>query len=174
MTIFDQAVVSVKARGFHDPAAVPDWMGEPLMMTQFARLSEEVGEVARSLRKGGDDLAEELADVVIVAAQMAHIVGVDLHNAIAAKLTADEMRGHLHNGTTGPVDLLQTGGLIGKALPGNVKRCDCGEDFRGFGDLCDLCRESPALYDEHTVRPGVITWGTTAAMLDPDTPGVTP
>lgn len=146
MTIFNRAVASVQARGFHAPDSIPDWMGEPLMMAQFARLSEEVGEVARSLRKGGDDLAEELADVVIVAAQMARLIGVDLEQAIAAKLTADEKRGHLHNGTTSPVDLLQTGGLIGKALPGNVKRCDCGEDFRGFGDLCDLCRESPAKY----------------------------
>lgn len=140
MTIFDQAVVSVKARGFHDPAAVPDWMGEPLMMAQFARLTEEVGEVARSLRKGGDTLPEELADVVIVAAQMAHIVGVDLHQAIADKLTADEMRGRLHNGhvvkrnghVVKRIQLVEVGGMIAQGLA-----------------------------DEHTVRPGAVAWDAT-------------
>ncbi len=145
MTIFERAVSSVKARGFHAPASIPDWMGEPLMMAQYARLAEEVGEVARSLRKGGDTLAEELADVVIVAAQMAHLINVDLEKAIAAKLTADESRGHLHNGhITKRIQLTEVDGMIAQAI----------------SDLSE----------EHTVRPGTLTLGTIAAMLDPDTP----
>ncbi len=145
MTIFTRAVSSVKARGFHAPASIPDWMGEPLMMAQYARLAEEVGEVARSLRKGGDTLAEELADVVIVAAQMAHLINVDLEQAITAKLTADEIRGYLHNGhITQRIALTEVDGMIAQAL----------------SDLSE----------EHTVRPGTLTLGTIAAMLDPDTP----
>jgi len=142
MTIFDRAVASVQARGFHDAASIPEWMGEPLMMAQFARLTEEVGEVARSLRKGGDTLAEELADVVIVAAQMAHLLGVDLETTITAKLASDEQRGHLHGQHNHRrIHLTEVGVLIAQALS-----------------------------DEHTVRPNTVTLGIAAAMLDPDTP----
>lgn len=160
MTIFDRAVSSVKARGFHAPASIPDWMGEPLMMAQYARLAEEVGEVARSLRKGGDTLAEELADVVIVAAQMAHLINVDLEQAIAAKLTADESRGYLHSEELQqpfPLDIEWANGKI-------IKRIQLTEvDGMIAQALSDLS-------EEHTVRPGTITLGTIAAMLDPDTP----
>ena len=55
----------------------------------FTWLAEEVGEVARAIRRGDDAaLAEELADVVAWTASIANVAGVDLAAALAAKYGA--------------------------------------------------------------------------------------
>lgn len=52
----------------------------------FAWLAEEVGEVARAIRRGERaSLEEELADVVAWTASIANVAGVDLAAAVAAK-----------------------------------------------------------------------------------------
>lgn len=83
--------------------AIDRWIGQfaegywpPL--ANLARLTEEVGELARAVnhahgpkkrRAGtgeGDDVAEELADVVIAAATLANSLGIDLGAAVGASL----------------------------------------------------------------------------------------
>lgn len=55
----------------------------------FAWLAEEVGEVARAIRRGERaSLEEELADVVAWTASIANVAGVDLAAAVAAKYGA--------------------------------------------------------------------------------------
>jgi len=65
----------------------PDgWTKNPLH--DLAKLTEETGEVAECLvksRKTRDDLAEELADVLIVAASIAVRAGIDLNKACPDK-----------------------------------------------------------------------------------------
>lgn len=50
------------------------------------KLAEEAGEVARWLVDGRGDLAEELADVVIVANVLASRSDIDLDSAVESKL----------------------------------------------------------------------------------------
>ena len=70
--------------------------------TQMLCLAEEVGEVVQAYRRATGRarsaatwaaVAEELADVVIVARVTAEIAGIDLETAIKAKLDAIEARG---------------------------------------------------------------------------------
>ena len=104
-----RAVHSVKARGFHERA--PALAHHSGIMAQLMRLTEEVGELARAVRKAdwvdiyGDQVADsitsELADVFVVLANVAWMLGVDpttLETSILAKLAADEERGWLHQG----------------------------------------------------------------------------
>jgi hypothetical protein len=100
MDIFREAAGSVDRRGFFNIA--PGLTKHEGVMAQHVRLVEEVGELSRALRKddGSDEAyrarCEELADVVIVCASMAHVLGIDLWAEIQRKLKADELRGLLH------------------------------------------------------------------------------
>lgn len=100
MSIFDEAVESVKRRGFY--GIVPGLSDHAPIMAQFLRSVEEKGELARALRKhdGSDEtyqnICDELADGVITYASMAYMLGVDLEKAIREKLAKDEQRGRLH------------------------------------------------------------------------------
>ena len=97
-TLQQQAVESVKLRGFYDWSALPDNAFNGLLSAQRMRFDEEWGEFNRALRK--DDsagMAEELADVQIVLYQIAHILHIDLASEVVQKLSADEKRGHLHS-----------------------------------------------------------------------------
>lgn len=75
-TIFQQCVASVQRRGFHTERPPLHFHNAPLM-EQFNRLVEEVGEWSES---GGN--VDELADVVIVCAQVAYLMGVELSEAV--------------------------------------------------------------------------------------------
>jgi hypothetical protein len=59
---------------------------------EFCLLSGEVAEAFDSWRKGGPDLAEELADAAIFLAGLAEMIGADLQDAVEAKLAANEAR----------------------------------------------------------------------------------
>jgi NTP pyrophosphatase (non-canonical NTP hydrolase) len=70
--------------------------------TQMLCLAEEVGEAVQAYRRATGRarstapwpaVAEELADVVIVAHITAYLAGMDLDGAIKAKLAAIEARG---------------------------------------------------------------------------------
>lgn len=70
--------------------------------TQFLCLAEEVGEAVQAYRRATgrarstttwDKVAEELADVVIVAHVTANLAGLDLEKAVNEKLAAIESRG---------------------------------------------------------------------------------
>ena len=69
---------------------------------QVLCLAEEVGEAVQAYRRATgrarstapwSAVAEELADVVIVARVTAHLAGIDLDTAIKTKLAAIEARG---------------------------------------------------------------------------------
>ena len=110
-----QAVASVQSRGFYEADAIPTNAKNPLLMAQFLRLVEEVGELGRALRKdAGTD--EEAADVLVVLYQIANICGIALEEATRTKILADEQRGHLHNGRS-RVRLVESDGLIGGYNP---------------------------------------------------------
>jgi NTP pyrophosphatase (non-canonical NTP hydrolase) len=94
-TLQEMAVRSVQERGFYDN--LPPVVDDRLLMAQWLRFVEEVGELSRALRKG-NGAADEMADVLIVLFQLAHVLGVDLEAATPDKLQRDEARGHLHNG----------------------------------------------------------------------------
>ncbi|MHB8779760.1 MAG: MazG nucleotide pyrophosphohydrolase domain-containing protein [Candidatus Geothermincolia bacterium] len=50
----------------------------------FQWLTEEIGELARAIRKGGrDELSGEFADVLAWTASLASLVGIDLEEALA-------------------------------------------------------------------------------------------
>jgi len=74
---YSQAVKSVFKRGFHDkPAGMSDdWM----MMSQYLRLVEEVGEFQEAVmwQPSSDAARQELADVMIVLCQIAWLAGMD-------------------------------------------------------------------------------------------------
>ena len=79
------------------------------MQTQLDAVLEELGEVARLLRRQRQarqdlhptELAIETADVVIAAVCLfAQAAGAHAPGFIAAKLAADEARGWLHSGLT--------------------------------------------------------------------------
>jgi hypothetical protein len=97
MSIFNQAVESVHKRGFH--SAVPSiHFHNVRLMAQLARLAEEIGEWSESWGN-----VSELADVVIVVAQVAWLLQVDLHEStfdVPTSQTANlsEMLGTLTRG----------------------------------------------------------------------------
>ena len=102
MDILQQAGKSVRRRGFLKDAQGDDFK-DSVMMSQYARLVEEVGEVGRAMRKPDESVLTELADVVIVCAAIAELMGWNLAVAIADKCAMDEAeRGHLHNGNGTP------------------------------------------------------------------------
>ena len=74
---YSQAVVSVFRRGFHDkPSGMSDdWM----MMSQYLRLVEEVGEFQEAVtwQPSSDAARRELADVMIVLCQLAWLAGME-------------------------------------------------------------------------------------------------
>jgi len=116
-----QAVASVQGRGFYGPDAIPTNAKNPLLMAQFLRLVEEVGELGRALRKDVGT-AEEAADVLVVLYQISHICGIALEEATRTKILADEQRGHLHNGFEAGrsrVRLVEADGLIGGIIYGS-------------------------------------------------------
>ena len=57
----------------------------------MAHLIEEVLELDQALRAGGD-VSDELADVAILTLNIAHMVGVDLGDAVAQKHRLNERR----------------------------------------------------------------------------------
>lgn len=72
------------------------------MDTQILCLAEEVGEAVQAYRRATgrarqsatwENVAEELADIVIVARVTATLAGIDLETAIKSKLVAIEARG---------------------------------------------------------------------------------
>lgn len=74
---YSQAVVSVFRRGFHDkPSGMSDdWM----MMSQYLRLVEEVGEFQEAVmwQPSSDAARRELADVMIVLCQLSWLAGME-------------------------------------------------------------------------------------------------
>lgn len=74
-----------------------DLIGDALLMAQFVRLVEEVGELARAILSNDKDNAiTEAADVYITDANIATTLGAILDDSVRAKLAADERRGLLH------------------------------------------------------------------------------
>lgn len=59
---------------------------------EIALLHGEVSEALDAYRKNPDGLAGELADVVIYAAGLAQMTGIDLAAAVSNKLTVNEAR----------------------------------------------------------------------------------
>lgn len=59
---------------------------------EFGLLVAEIGEAFTAWRKGQDDFGDELADVAIFLLGLAQMTGVDLANAISAKLAVNEAR----------------------------------------------------------------------------------
>ena len=88
--VIESAVSSVMRRGFHSAKASEFVYDDTLLTAQVVRLSEEVGEVNRTLRKGdGPGMLSELADVMIVCCQIAYrldVSGDDLEAAIMDKI----------------------------------------------------------------------------------------
>jgi hypothetical protein len=72
---------SVYRRGFHDIGSLPVNSKDSYLATQFVRLVEEYFEWQRSQ---GDEALQELADICIVAANMAALVGVDVADDLHA------------------------------------------------------------------------------------------
>jgi NTP pyrophosphatase (non-canonical NTP hydrolase) len=68
---------------------------------EFGLLYGEVAEAFDAWRKGGQDVAEELADAAIYLLGLAEMTGTDLQDAVRAKLAANEARTYerLPNGT---------------------------------------------------------------------------
>ena len=95
-TTLKAAGQSVARRGFFDGDH------DAALVAQFMRLAEEVGELARSWRKGQIDY-DELADVAIVCASIAHLGDVDLDARVAAKCDRDEFERGYRHGDTAPV-----------------------------------------------------------------------
>ena len=99
-------IASLTQRGF---IAEPNFFDTQDVQTQVDAVIEEIGEVARLLRRHRQarqaldptELATEAADVVIAAVCLfARSAGPNAPAFIAAKLTADDARGWLHSGLT--------------------------------------------------------------------------
>jgi len=91
---------SVRRRGFLTTEGQAPTFDDSLLMAQFTRLVEEVGELGRAMRHNdGATMLMELADVAIVCGAIAAHKGWNLDAAVNAKCARDEMtRGHLHDG----------------------------------------------------------------------------
>lgn len=59
---------------------------------EFCLLNGEVAEAFEAWRKGRPDVAEELADTAIYLLGLAEMLGVDLQDAVEAKLAVNESR----------------------------------------------------------------------------------
>jgi NTP pyrophosphatase (non-canonical NTP hydrolase) len=118
----EKAVRSVYRRGFY--GGFPHLAGEPQLMAQFIRLSEEVGEEERARLQMSHTpshhtagaLAEELADVAIVLAQIAWLTGME---AGVAEAVSHSIR--TIEGTTLPAELGELGRALRKAEPGRYE-----------------------------------------------------
>jgi hypothetical protein len=68
---------------------------------EFCLLNGEIAEAFDAWRKGRQDLAEELADIAIYLLGLAEMTGVDLQDAVEAKLAVNKARTYrrLPNGT---------------------------------------------------------------------------
>jgi NTP pyrophosphatase (non-canonical NTP hydrolase) len=68
---------------------------------EFCLLTGEIGEAFSAWRKGRPSLGDELADVAIFLLGLAEMTGVDLQEAVEAKLAVNEARVYerLPNGT---------------------------------------------------------------------------
>lgn len=75
--VYSKSVVSVYCRGFHNfaPALTLEWR----IMAQFVRLCEEIAEYSESSQWAprSDQTKSEIADVLIVLAQIAWLTGMD-------------------------------------------------------------------------------------------------
>jgi NTP pyrophosphatase (non-canonical NTP hydrolase) len=110
---------------------------------QALSVAEEAGELVGAYRRWSGrarrtgtirELADEIADVLIVTAVFADRAGIDLHAAITAKLTVIYSRGWRDEDTAGPG-------------PGEWACDRCGAAFFGTppGDgLCPDCRPGEA------------------------------
>jgi NTP pyrophosphatase (non-canonical NTP hydrolase) len=74
-------------QGFHDRHALRERGGEELVY-RVALMAEELGEISACITKGGahDDLAEELADLLILLMGTEIAAGVDLGEAFWRKI----------------------------------------------------------------------------------------
>jgi NTP pyrophosphatase (non-canonical NTP hydrolase) len=68
---------------------------------EFCLLNGEIAEAFDAWRKGCEDVAEELADIAIYLLGLAEMTGVDLQDAVEAKLAVNKARTYrrLSNGT---------------------------------------------------------------------------
>ena len=68
---------------------------------EFCLLNEEIGEAFSAWRKQSNDFGDELADVLIFLVSIADMTGVDLQDAVKAKLAVNAGRTYrtLPNGT---------------------------------------------------------------------------
>lgn len=68
------------------------WDLERLML-----ITTEVAEAAEAVRKGDmDNLAEEVADILIRLVDFSHYMGIDLDKALADKMDTNIARPHMH------------------------------------------------------------------------------
>jgi len=74
-------------REFHDAAGIDHEGTKEDELLWVSMLTEEVGELAEAVNKDkGDDIGEELADVVIVAFGMARVCGIDMREEFIEKM----------------------------------------------------------------------------------------
>lgn len=82
------------------PATPPmgnEMMRDALLLAQFTRMVEEVGELARAILSGDKHAAiVESADVYVTNANIHTTLGGILDDTVRAKLAADEQRGVMH------------------------------------------------------------------------------
>lgn len=67
---------------------------------EFNLLTEEVGEAIRAWRRG-EDLGSELADVALFVMALAQMHGIDLGEAVAAKMAVNRARTYVQHPETG-------------------------------------------------------------------------
>lgn len=88
---YSASVRSVWERGFHDfpPPATTNWR----IMAQFVRLTEEIAEFTESnlWEPRSDKTQSEIADVLIVLAQLAWLTGMDVSTLAARPRIASSM-----------------------------------------------------------------------------------
>lgn len=99
--IFGAAVDSVRRRGFHSVIVSEHWKNANLV-ANLARLAEEIGEWSESKNE-----VDELADIVIVCAQLAYLLEFEL------SLSLFEME------DTGDVNLTELLGTFARGLRKN-------------------------------------------------------
>lgn len=146
----EEIVISLARRGFTSGML----HGHEDQATQVLAVDEELGEVARMLRRirqGVDavdrqQLADEAVDVLIAATCLASMAcGPDLGRIISAKLARDEARGYLHRG--GPLrtlPLFLDPQQISSGAPSSGVQALAGEAAQARRD--DLGDEKAALY----------------------------
>lgn len=82
------------------PATLPagnDLLRNPLLLAQFVRLVEEVGELSAAILSGDKESAIiESADVYVTNANVHTTLGARLVDSVPAKLNADMKRGYMH------------------------------------------------------------------------------